>query len=176
MKIPLQITSRNFELTDAIETAIREKALKLDQMFDQIMRCAVVVEIPHRNQQKGVLYNVRINITVPGTEIVVKREPHEDLYVSINNAFDTAQRQLQDAMSRRRGDVKYHEEAPRARIAKLFADEGYGFIATPEGREIYFHKNSVIGHDFEALQIGMPVRYIESVGEKGPQASTVKVD
>jgi len=176
MKIPLQITARNFELTEAIETAIREKADKLDQMFEQIMRCSVMVESPHRHQQKGVLYNVRINITVPGKEIVVKKEPHEDLYVAVNNAFDAAQRQLQDSSKRRRGDIKYHEEAPRARIVRLFPDEGYGFLSTPEGREIYFHENSVVNFSFEDLKEGMPVRYIESTGEKGPQASTVKIE
>ena len=175
MKIPLQITARNFDLTETIEDAIREKAQKLDLFYDQIMRCRVLVEAPHRRRHKGVLYNTRIDITVPGGEIVIKREPHEDLYVSIGDAFRAAQRQIEDYDRERRRKVKYHEEMPRAIVSALFPEKGYGFLTTPDGREFYFHKNSVLGDKFKDLKIGMKVRFVEESGEKGPQASTVKV-
>lgn len=93
MKIPLQITTRDFDLTEADENAIREKAKNLDFFYDQIMSCRVLVEIPHRHQRKGILYNVRIEITVPDGELVVKKEPHEDLFVAIRSAFNSARRQ-----------------------------------------------------------------------------------
>ncbi len=176
MKIPLQITARNFELTETIEDAIREKARKLDLFYDQIMRCRVLVEAPHRHHHKGVLFNTRIDITVPGGEIVIKREPHEDLYVSIGNAFRAAQHQIEDYDRERRGDVKHHEETPRAVVSTLFPERGYGFLTTLDGREFYFHKNSVLGDKFKDLKIGMKVRFVEELGEKGPQASTVKVE
>lgn len=175
MKIPLQITARNFDLTEPIEELIREKAEKLDLFYEQIMRCRVLLEAPHRRQQKGTLYNVRIEITVPGKELVVKKEPHEDLYVSIGNAFDTAHRQLDGYSRRRRGEVKRHEETPYARVSQLFPGMDYGLLTTPDSREIYFHRNSVLGFDFEDLKIGMEVRFVEKSGDKGPQASTVKV-
>lgn len=174
MKIPLQITSRNFELTDAIEDAIREQADKLDRIYDQIVRCEVVIEAPHQRQTKGISYNVRINVTMPGGQIKVTKELHEDLYISINRSFDRVQRQLKQFISQKRRDVKYHEEAPFGVIAKIFPEKGYGFLTTPEGREIYFHKNSVIGGKFKDLEAGSKVRYVEAEGEKGPQASTVK--
>ena len=174
MRIPLQITGRDVELTAAIEKFIRQKAQKLELFYDKIMKCRVVVEAPHRRQRKGALYNVRIDIKVPDEELVVKKEQNEDLYVAIRDAFDSARRQLKDYSKQRRGEVKYHEEAPRARVSKLFPDKGYGFLTAADGQEIYFHKNSVLGVNFENLEIGMQVRYVADLGEKGLQASTVR--
>ena len=176
MKIPLQITTRNFDLTETIEDAIREKAQKLDLFYDQIMRCRVLVEAPHRRHHKGLLFNTRIDITVPGGEIVIKREPHEDLYVSIGDAFRAAQRQIEDYTRQQRREVKHHEETPRAIVSSLFPERGYGFLTATDGREFYFHKNSVLRDKFKDLKIGMKVRFVEELGEKGPQASTVKVE
>jgi len=175
MKIPLQITSRNFELSDAIEEAIRAKAEKLDQFYDQISRCKVTVEVPHRHRHKGILYDVRIDITVPGGEIVVKREPHEDVYVSIRDTFDAARRQLKTRAEVRRGAVKFHEETPRGRVSAIFPEKGYGFLSTWDGREIYFHRNSVLGDKFDGLKVGTEVHFVEEHGDKGPQASTLRV-
>jgi ribosomal subunit interface protein len=175
MIIPLQITGRDVELTEAIEKSIRQKAKKLELFYDQIMRCRVVVEAPHRRQRKGVLYNVRIDIKVPDEELVVKKELNEDLYVAIRDAFHSARRQLQDYSKRRRGEVKYHEESPLARVSKLFPDQGYGFLTAADGQEIYFHKNSVLGDQFTNLEIGTRVRYAADLGEKGLQATTVRV-
>jgi ribosomal subunit interface protein len=175
MEIPLQITSRDFELTEAMKSEIMEKAQKLDKYYDRIMRCRVIVESPHRHKLEGRLYNVQIYMTVPGGELIVKREPDEDLYVAIRNSFDTARRKLEDFARRQRGDVKRHEEAPYARISSLFPEMGYGFITTPDDREIYFHENSVVNRDFKNLKEGMEVRFTEEKGEKGPQASSVTV-
>lgn len=175
MKVPLQITARNFELTEAIEDSIREKAEKLDLCYDKIMRCSVLVEAPHRHHHKGVLYNVKIDITMPGKELAVTRETHEDLYVAIGNAFRAACRQLEKYTERLRGDVKHHEEKPLAFVSALFQEKGYGFLTTSDGREIYFHRNSVIEDKFKDLNIGTKVCFVEESGEKGPQASTVKL-
>jgi ribosomal subunit interface protein len=100
MRLPLQITARDIELTEAIETAVRKKAEKLDQFSDRIIACRVVIECPHKHHHKGVLHNVHIDLTVPGAELVVKREPHEDLYVALRDAFDAAVRQLREHMDR----------------------------------------------------------------------------
>ena len=75
---------------------------------------------------------------------------------------------------RRRGQKKNHEPAPAARVAKLFPTEDYGFLETRDGRELYFHKNSVLNHGFERLEIGAEVSFTEELGDKGPQASTVR--
>jgi len=171
MILPLQITSRNLELTEAIKADIREHAEKLDKYYDRIMSCRVVVEaLPKRS-----LYNVHIDITVPGAELIVKRDPNTDLYLSIRDAFRDARRKLEDFARIQRGDVKHHEEMPHARISVLFSDKGYGFLTTPDGREIYFHEHSVLNRKFKQLEIGMEVRFAEEMGEKGPQASSVTV-
>ncbi|MDA8079588.1 MAG: HPF/RaiA family ribosome-associated protein [Nitrospiraceae bacterium] len=175
MKLPLQIVSRDFELTDAIRTEISKKADKLDKFYDGIMRCRVVLETPHRHKQEGILYNVRIEMTIPGNEIVVKREPNEDLYVAIRQTFDAAGRKIEDYARKQRGDVKRHEEAPVARVSSLFPDKGYGFLTTGDGREIYFHRNSVLNNNFKSLKVGTEVRFAEEQGDKGPQASSVAV-
>jgi len=175
MKIPLQITSRNLDLTEVFKEQIREKAERLDKFYDQIMRCKVVVEVPHRHSHEGILYKVHIHMTVPGTELVVERELAEDLEVAIRDAFDAARRKLEDFARKQRGDVKQHEALPRARISALFLDAGYGFLTTTDNREIYFHEHSVINRDFRHLKVGMEVRFAEEEGEKGPQASTVSV-
>jgi cold shock CspA family protein/ribosome-associated translation inhibitor RaiA len=179
MKIPLQITFRNLLSSEAVETTIRERAAKLDLFYDRITSCRVLVEAPHRRHHRGRLYLVRIDMTVPGSEIVVNREPsehsqHEDLYVAIRDAFDAAGRQLQDYVRLQRGGVKSHEPAPVARVSRLFLQEGYGFLESPEGREIYFHKNSVVNGSFDELQVGAEAHFTEEPGEKGPQASTVR--
>ncbi|MCH6545207.1 MAG: HPF/RaiA family ribosome-associated protein [Deltaproteobacteria bacterium] len=179
MTVPLQITFRNMPPTEAIEAHIREKAAKLDQFYDRVMSCRVVMEVPHRRHHKGKLYHVRVDIKVPGWEVVINREPtkhsaHEDVYVSVQQAFDAARRQLQDYARRQRGEVKGHEGVPIARVSKLFADEGYGFLETADGREIYFHRNSVLDGHFEHMDVGTEVHFAEEDGERGTQASTVR--
>jgi ribosomal subunit interface protein len=175
MKIPLQITARNLDLAEAFREEIRKKTEKLDKFYDQIMRCRVVVEVPHRHSHEGILYKVHIHMTVPGVELVVERELAEDLEVAIRDAFDAARRKLEDFARRQRKDVKQHEALPRARISALFLDKGYGFLTSLDNREIYFSKNSILNWDFKQLKIGMKVRFVEEQGEKGPQASTVTV-
>lgn len=186
----------------AIEADIRAKAAKLDRFYDKVMGCRVVVEAPHRHRHKGKRYHVRIDLTVPGGELVIKRDPrlitgtplsvqkvpgvelaetrepskyagHEDIHVSIRDAFDAARRKLQDYARRQRGDVKLREAPLHARVARLFPEKGFGFLEIPDGREVYFHRNSVLNSGFDRLEIGAEVHFVEEQGEKGPQASTV---
>jgi ribosomal subunit interface protein len=176
MKLPLQIAFRGMPPSDAIKARIEEKAAKLDEFYDRIMACRVIVEAPHRRHHQGKLYHVRVDLTVPEGEMVVSREPHEhhaheDVYVAIRDAFDAAKRRLEDHARRERGKVKRHEEPAGGRVARLFPD--YGFIETPDGREIYFHRNSVLKEGFGRLAVGTAVRFVEEAGERGPQASTV---
>jgi ribosomal subunit interface protein len=109
MQIPLQITIRDIEPSEALETHIRSKAEKLNEFFGHIMSCRVVVEVPHKHHQQGKQFNVRIDIGVPGNEIVVNRDHDEDVYVALRDAFDAAKRQLEDYADKIRGDIKTHE-------------------------------------------------------------------
>jgi ribosomal subunit interface protein len=85
MEIPLQITGRNFELTEAIESEISQKAEKLDKFYDRIIRCRVVIESPHRHRHQDKLYTIHIYMTLPGSELIVNCKPNEDLYVVIRD-------------------------------------------------------------------------------------------
>jgi len=178
MQIPLQITFRDMDPSDAIEKAVREKAEKLEQ-FAEIMSCRVVVQMINKHSHKGTLYQVSIDLTAPGTEIVVSRDhgvdhSHEDVYVAIRDSFDAARRQLQDHHRISHQKVKSHEVPPHGRVSELVTDEGYGRIETADGRLIYFHRNSVLNDEFSKLEIGSEVRFAEVQGEQGPQASSVQ--
>ena len=175
MRLAPQITLKDIAHSEAVEAKIREKITKLDQFSDRVMACRVTVESTQRRHHQGKLFTVRIDITVPGRELVVNRIENEDLYVSIRDAFDAAKRQLEEHTRKQRGDVKAHEESPRGRVTKLFPDDGYGFIETSDGREVYFHKNSVIDPTFERLEEGATVVFLEEQGMKGPQAVRVAV-
>jgi ribosomal subunit interface protein len=111
MKLPLEIVFRNVSRTDEIEERIRNKAGKLDRFFDRITGCRVVVEAPHKSHQKGNNYHVRIELTVPGGELVVNRDPqtpaHEDLNIALRDAFQAAQRQLQAYSEKRNASTSH---------------------------------------------------------------------
>jgi ribosomal subunit interface protein len=178
MDLPLQITFRDVPPSAAIEARIRDQVAELEQFYHRIMSCRVVVDSPHRHQHQGRLFGVRIDLTLPGRELVTGRAPsqnhaHEDVYVAIRDAFDAARRQLEDHARRERGEIKSHAPAAEGWVARIFSEPGYGFIETPDGREIYFHRNSIVDGDFDRLEVGTAVRFAEEAGEKGPQASTV---
>jgi cold shock CspA family protein len=126
------------------------------------------------------LFRVRLDITVPGREIVVGRESkprrsHQDISVAIHDAFAAARRQIEDHARIYRGEVKLHSLPDYGRIIRLFPKENYGFIATADNGEVYFHRNSVVGGAFDKLAIGDEVRFVAQHSEsaKGLQASTV---
>jgi cold shock CspA family protein len=198
MKSEVQITFRNLKRSEEVEGWIRDEVAKLETLYSRVMGCRVAVEVPHRHHRKGSPFHIRIDLTVPGAEIVVKREPslnarvrhlgereikkhsevrapHKRLRQAINDAFKAAGRRLQDYARRQRGDIKSPSFLPQARVTKLVPEEGYGFLTANDGREIYFHKNSVLGRAFPRLKVGAPVRFAEEAGEKGPQASTVRI-
>ncbi len=176
----LQITFRNMDPSPAVEARIRERAEELEQFYDRIVSCRVMIEAPHRRHEQGKIYHVRVDLKVPGKEIVVKRDPsehhaHEDIYVAIRDCFNAVQRQLEDHVRNRRGDIKAHEVPGHGKIRNLIAEQDYGFIEASDGTDVYFHRNAVTNHAFDKLKIGEEVRFVlhPGEGEKGPQASTV---
>jgi cold shock CspA family protein/ribosome-associated translation inhibitor RaiA len=182
MNIPLEIRFKGIGKTKEINNLIEEKAGKLERICNYISSCRVAVEKPQRHQRSGTPYRVRIDITVPpGHELVARREPshgdvHQELAAEIREAFEAAERQLKELVDRQRGETKAHPHHQVSGIVnKLFKEDGYGFLRTLDGREIYFHRNSLLDSDFDQLTIGTGVNYTEHMGEKGPQASAVRV-
>jgi len=126
------------------------------------------------------LFHVRVDLKVPGREIVVGRDPaanrgHEDIYVAIRDAFDAAQRLLEDHARQVRRDVKLHAVPDHGRIVRLLPEKNCGFILAADGNELYFHRNSVANGGFDKLAVGDEVRFVAQHSEspEGPQASTV---
>ena len=197
MKLPVQVTFRNME-EDGLEEYIREQAAKLERYFQGITSCRVIVELQGRHRH-GNTYHVRIDLGVPGGELLVKHEPnlHATLQAlesgragksaesgkryknprrAILAAFSEMRRRLQDYIRTRRGKVKQHVEPQAAgSVESLFPEEGYGFLRTTDGREVYFHRDAVLNGHFDRLRIGSAVRFVEGMGEKGSQASTVRI-
>jgi cold shock CspA family protein len=194
----VQTTFRNLRPSTAIEDSIRAEVAKLATFYDRITNCRVLIEIPHKHHRSGQRYHIRIDIAVPGSELVVMHEPglrhairemeldegqkaleldaaHKELYVALRDTFAAARRRLQDYARRQRGAVKIHEAAPHARVLKLFPEEGYGFLETADGAEVYFHRNSLIRGAFDELVIGTEVTCVAEEGDNGLQASTVRV-
>jgi ribosomal subunit interface protein len=179
MDVPLELSFHNVDPSEFVEARVRERVEKLQRYYDRINSCRVAVTLPHKQHQKGNLFHIRIEMRVPGAELVVSRDPgdnnaHQDVYVAIRDAFDAAERQLEEFSRKQRGEVKRHEIALQGKVLRTFAE--HGFIVTHDGREIYFHRNSVVEGRFEDLKEGTPVELAMIHGESpmGPQATTVR--
>jgi ribosomal subunit interface protein len=175
MQIPLQITIRDIPPSEALEAHIRDKAQKLDSFFEHIISCRVVVEMPHRHHNQGKQFNVRVDLGVPGNEIVVNRDHHEDVYVALRDAFDATKRQLEDYVRRMRRETKTHVPEHLGSVARISHKEGFGFIAGMDGSELYFHRDNVVSPSFDQLKVGDEVKFVEEMGAEGPQAKRVSV-
>jgi cold shock CspA family protein/ribosome-associated translation inhibitor RaiA len=180
MQTRLQITFRRMAPSPALEARVRSRVEELDQVFDRIIACRVTIAATTRRRQQGTLFEVRADLTLPGREIVVGRDPgvdhaHEDAHVAVRDTFDALRRRLEDHIRKMRGDVKVHAVPDHGRIARLLYDRDCGFIVTAAGEEIYFHRNSVAGGAFDQLEVGAEVRFVAQDGESpnGPQASSV---
>jgi ribosomal subunit interface protein len=113
MVIPVQVTFRNMSTSDALETAIREKAAKLDRFHPRIMACRVAVEAARHRHMKGNVFHVRFDVTVAHGEVVASSDtnaptPHENVYTALSEAFHEIRRRLEDHAQRIRGEVKHH--------------------------------------------------------------------
>jgi cold shock CspA family protein/ribosome-associated translation inhibitor RaiA len=182
MQVPLKITFRNVQKTAPIEDLIRAQAAKLERACDHIISCRVAVERPQKHQKSGNPYRVRIDVTVPPEhELVATREAsegdlHEQLATVIRDAFSAMRRQLRKLVEKQHGDIKTHPAQEVAGfVTRLYPEQGYGFIKSLEGQEIYFHKNSLPEDDFDRLEIGTGVQWNEEQGNNGPQATTVRI-
>jgi len=164
---------------------IRESVLKhvqvLEDRFGRITACRVVVKAPGEHHRTGGLYEINIRLSLPqGREVDIGRtaiedERHANPAFALNDAFKRARRRLQDQVRRMEGRTKAHDRQPTATVARLDSVGGFGFLETADGREIYFHRNSVLDDAFSRLAPGTRVTFFEEPGEKGPQASSVKL-
>ncbi len=182
MQVPLELSFRGVESDAAIETLIADQISRLEEIDDSIVSCHVAVERPQRHQATGGPFRVRVDVRVPpGHELVATREPgdgavHDDLTAVLRDTFHVVRRQLRSLAEKRRGDVKRHlADDETALVVRLNRDDGFGFLRSLEGREVYFHRNSVRGGAFDRLEVGTAVRFAAETGVDGLQASAVTI-
>lgn len=180
MTIALHVNYRGLEPSDALTSRIQGHIDYLESHFPRVGRVNVTVTLLNHHNGNLASYRVAIEADVAGGRLFVDHEPEtaqrENAYLALSEAFDAIAQQLRRHEERLRRETKTHEPSLlEGSVIKLFAYEGFGFIGTADGREVYFNENSVLGGGFERLEIGAAVRFCEEMGDKGPQASTVKV-
>jgi ribosome-associated translation inhibitor RaiA len=113
MKIPVQITYRDMTSSPAIDRAVQDRVAELERVYADITSCRVMIESPHQHQRKGRLFHVRVDLTIPGGEVVAGRTPvgrhsHEEFPVALRDAFRAARRAVRERIRIRRGEIKAH--------------------------------------------------------------------
>ncbi|HEY8160991.1 cold shock domain-containing protein [Methylocystis sp.] len=179
METTPQIDFHGVEPSPAYRDQILRHIERLEDKYGRMTSCRVAVMAPSGRHRTGGLYEVHIHLVLPDErEVAIDRTPDLDerfqrFEFALNDAFGRAGRQLQDEVRRMRGKVKRHEEAPTGVVKRVMREDGYGFLESDDGREIYFHRNSVGGPGFDNLEIGVRVNFVEEEGREGPQASRV---
>jgi cold shock CspA family protein/ribosome-associated translation inhibitor RaiA len=179
METPLKVDFRAVRPTKHVRDMIAKHVGELEDRFGRMTAGRVVIKAPSAHHRTGGLYEVTVHLALPGgREVNVGRtacadERHADIDFAVNDAFKRARRRLQDHVQRMQGHVKSHQETPVGKVVRLDPEKGHGFIESEDGREIYFHQNSVLDAKFQQLAPGTRVRFSEEMGDKGPQASTV---
>jgi ribosomal subunit interface protein len=181
MEESLEIAFHNVESSAAVEAAIRERFAKLEKHYDRLVSCRVSVEALHRQHRTGNIFEVHIDMLVPGAELVVSKQPQKakqryanpDVYTSIRDAFDAAERQLKRFKRQQREDLQPQAPLFQGQIVEMHPDEDWGYLLTKEGALLYFHRNAVLDGRFDGLQMGDVVHYVETMGDTGPTAAKV---
>jgi ribosome-associated translation inhibitor RaiA/cold shock CspA family protein len=175
MKLPVQIQFHGLKQSAALEQNILDHAEKLESFFPNIIACRVTIEWEQKRALQGRPFHLRIDLTVPGHELVVNRVRNEDVHVAMRDAFDDMQRQLEDLARKRRGQKKLHPVPLHGEVVRLDGDAGYGFIRTPDGNEYYFSRENLANTPYEHIQTGTSVQFLPEVAGEGLQAKRVSV-
>jgi ribosome-associated translation inhibitor RaiA len=177
----LEITFHQIEASPAIEAAIREQFAKLAKRYDRLTACRVTVEALHRQHRTGNLYDVHIDMLVPGAELVVSRQPQKakqrhanpDVYTSIRDAFAAAERKLKRFKRQMREDLQPDAPLSDGRVAEMHVEDDWGYLRTKGGALLYFNRSAVLDGSFDNLAPSDAVIYQEAAGESGPTAVKV---
>jgi cold shock CspA family protein/ribosome-associated translation inhibitor RaiA len=187
MQTPVEIDFQGLQATEQLRACVTRNISTLEQRFGRVTACRVVIRGPSERHRKGGAFDVSIRLTLPqGREVDIGRSEGRvkdadtdnrllDPVVALNDAFKRARRRLQDHARRMQGHVKAHDGPPVATVTRFDDAGGFGFLETPDGREVYFHKNSILDDGARNVAPGTRVTFFEEMGDKGPQASTVRV-
>jgi len=180
MQTQPQVSFDDIPIDAAVRDAVLRHIDELESTYDRITGCHVVVAQPHRHHRAGRLHSVRIDLIVPGAEIVVNRNhpldhAHEDVFLALRDSFNAVRRHLEDHVRHLRGAEKPHTPRAMGRVTQIFPLQGYGFLETPDGREIYFHQHALSENDFRMVDVGSTVHFSLEEGGEGPQAAHVRL-
>lgn len=188
MQGPVEIAFHNMDPLDWAEQEIRSRIAELERRFDRIASCRVHVDKRAKPNGTSIPPVVRIEIGIPGrADLIVSHEPEHlqrkyqrpDLQKAINEAFRIAERQLIELKNQQHGRTKapLHDVQNQrlGQVAEIKPGQDFGFLVTSEGALLYFHRNSVLAGNFDALARGDEVYYVEAVGDTGPTATKVRV-
>ncbi len=169
----IQVNIRNMRHSQALEDRIVKKAEKLNQYYQHIQSCKVIVDVPERHMHQGKLFHVAIDVLVPGKTLVVSHKSNEKFDVAIYDAFKAMERKIKAYSDKRRGEVKRHVDVSLGYVKRLLPEDGYGFIQAPDGTEHYFSITNVERPAFNELHIGDSVRFQSAPSHEGWQAHRV---
>lgn len=176
----LKIQYLGFRESEAVSAAVRDHVDSLERMTDQLMSCHVVISRPHRRRQQGNTFQVKLRLHMRGSTIVIDKDPgrnhaHEDVYVTVRDAFLAAKRKVEDFNRIRSGKIKEHVRPLHAKVLRLLPADDCGFVITEDNREIYFHRNALLNGSYDSLKVGQEVRLHETMGENGPQITSMEL-
>jgi cold shock CspA family protein/ribosome-associated translation inhibitor RaiA len=188
MEVPLEIAFHNIDSSEWAESEIRAHVAELERLYGRLNSCRIRVDQRATNRAGTIPPVVRIELGVPGCkDLVVSHEPDHlqrkyqrpDLHNAIHEAFSIAERRLRDVKEQREGRTREpqhdSENQSLGQVAELMPDQDYGFLLTKEGGLLYFHRNAVLSGDFDQLERGDEIYYVEDVGDTGPIAAKVRV-
>jgi len=182
MQTPLQLEIQGFNPSDHLKQVIQDNIDKLERRFGRMTACRVAIRSPDAHHRAGEPYFVTIRLALPGRrDVMVKPPPRArdrrqaEVNFAVNDAFRRAARQLGDHATKMKSIALPNVSQPQGKVTSIDAGGNFGFLEGDDGREIYFHANSVLGGRFASLKTGDRVSYHEESGEKGPQASTVRL-
>ena len=189
MQVPLEVSFHNTESSKWAENEILTRVAELEEIYGRLTSCRVRVDQRAENRNGTIPPVVRIELGIPGhNDLVVSHEPEHlqqkfqrpDLHNAIHEAFRIAERRLRDLKEQREGRTKEplhdSENQSLGQVVELAPDSDHGFLLTKEGGLLYFHRNAVLTGDFDKLDRGDELYYVEDVGDSGPIATKVKAD
>ena len=160
------------EVDDALRALAEERMRALAEGHTDLIDVRITGH--HTQHHRHSAREVRITCQARGRELVVTREMDE-LGLALNEALDVFEREVKE-LRRRQRDRRSERPAlpPHLGIVdRIFRSEGYGFVVTDSGEQVYFHRNALSGLDFDRLEEGQRVGLNIEPGKRGPQATVV---
>ncbi len=173
----LQVEGRNLEVRKSWQEKIETEKGRLERHHPALVHHLRITIADTKHHKEGG-YELQLVASVPNDTVVVKRKG-EKIRAMLGDAFDTLGLQLKELQRKRRQTSKASAEGDQASnnegvIKKVVPYEAYGFIATSDGRDVYFHENALKDMKIDQITEGDMVKFGEAEGDRGPCAAWVR--